>query len=134
MKKSRVLYQFINDMKYWLDKYGFDYDYSCFGLCYGFTIRKNNINEVDITIFPESCLAVLDDRGNSIYNFCLFNTDHRKIKERDAYTATRAICTYLDARINDHEITASIALDISGLYFFFIYGLLSGIFFFIFWL
>lgn len=105
MKKSTILYRFINDLKYWLNRYGFDYDYSVFGLCHGFAIKKNEIYDFDVTIFPDSCIAIFVDKGNGILQMPLFNMDHRKIRERDAYTVTRAICTYLDARINNHEIT-----------------------------
>lgn len=105
MRKAAIMHQFINDMRYWLDRYGFDYDYSVFGTCYGFTIRKNGINDFDVTIFPDSCIATFVDKGNGILGISLFNSDHRKIRNRDSYVATRAICTYLDARINNHEIT-----------------------------
>ena len=92
-------------MQYRLKRYGFDFDYGRFGLCHGFTIRKDRVNEIDITIFPERCLAILDDRGNEIYTLSLFNADHRKIKQADAYSVTRAICTYLDARMKDNAMS-----------------------------
>ena len=101
MRKSAIMYRFIDDMRYWLDRYGFRYDYGRFGLCYGFHIR----DDIDITIFPERCLAIMDDKRNSIYTLSLFNTDHRKIRQADAYSVTRAICTYLDARMKDNAMS-----------------------------
>lgn len=105
MRKSAIMYQFINDMQYCLKRYGFDFDYGRFGLCHGFCIRKDRVNDIDITIFPERCLAILDDKGNEIYMLSLFNADHRKIKQADAYSVTRAICAYIQGRIDNNAMS-----------------------------
>lgn len=105
MRKSAILYQFINDMKYWLERYSFDFDYGRFGLCHGFCIRKDNLNDINITIYPERCLAILDDYRNDIHTLSLFNTDHRKIRESDAYSVTRAICAYIQGRIDNNAMS-----------------------------